>query len=137
MSQWDEWLGAVQRYLIDTWGLDVVFAYDSARLLAYFLVYELNPVVTSGFRSPAKQQELLRRWEAGDPSVVVKPAVNSKHSTTNNGRPAATAIDISTSNKKLAAQIASALGVGAGYYFSKSDPVHFYKATVKGEKTDV
>lgn len=121
-----EWLSQVKNYLVSTWGLDKSFAEMVAPFIYYLYYYRLSPVITSGYRDPAKQQELLERYNAGDTSVVAKPAVNSKHCVTKWGRPAAQAIDISTSNKSFAAEIARQLKIGAGYYFSSPDPVHFY-----------
>jgi hypothetical protein len=35
--------------------------------------------ITSGYRSPAEQDALRMRWEAGDPSVIYPPAEHSYH----------------------------------------------------------
>jgi hypothetical protein len=112
------------------WGLDTQFARDVSVFMLYLWLYGLSPVITSGWRSPEKQRELQRRYAAGDAGVVAKPADSSQHSTTNwLGNPAATAVDLSTSNPVFAAEIAAALGIGAGLYFKQPDPVHFYKKT--------
>jgi hypothetical protein len=126
MSSWNDWIKSTTELLIDGWGLHSDLAAKSALFLAYLFTYDLNPRITSGFRSPEKQAELQRRYEAGDPSVVYPPAKNSKHSNMRLGKPAALAIDISTNNPELAARIAVAVGIRAGYYFSTPDPVHFY-----------
>lgn len=124
-----KWLSQMSSYLRAQWGLDDAFADQAALLYLYFAQYGLSPTITSGYRSAAYQQSLADRYRSGDKSVVVKPAENSKHSTTGFlSQPASQAIDISTNNKPLAAQIARAIGVGAGYFFKTSDPVHFYKA---------
>jgi hypothetical protein len=121
----ERWLSDYADFLHSQWGLDKSFSASAALLVLYLHYYGLSPVVTSGFRSPEKQQELLRRWESGDPSIKYKPATNSKHMHTGwLGSPASLAIDISTSNAEMAARIAKAIGVRAGYDFG--DPVHFY-----------
>jgi hypothetical protein len=128
MSELQKWLDDAAIYFERTWGLSETFAVDVAQLYLYLYYYRLNPTITSGYRSPSKQESLLQRYLAGDPSVVVKPATNSKHSITlPDGTPASEAIDISTSSPEQAAMIARQLGVGAGYYFSTPDPVHFYE----------
>jgi len=116
----DTWLSQAGDYLKSSWGVTGKFAPKCALMLLYFMQYGLSPVITSGRRSPEKQAELSARYAAGDRSVVVKPATNSKHLT-------GEAIDISTNNPELAAQIASSLGIGAGLFFKNApDPVHFY-----------
>lgn len=122
----DKWLSEMSTYLINSWGLDISFSSQVALLYLYFFYYGLSPVITSGFRDPAYQKQLHDRWEAGDKSIVVEPAVNSKHSYVKLGKPSALAIDISTNNHFKASQIAKALNIKAGYDFKTSDPVHFY-----------
>ena len=119
-SEIEIWLEKMAEYLENAWGIDKTFSKSAATLYLYFAHYGLSPVITSGRRSREKQEELTRRYLSGDRSVVVKPASNSKHLS-------GTAIDISTNNSKTAAAIATAIGVGAGLYFSTPDPVHFYK----------
>lgn len=121
------WISEMAKYLRAQWGLDDAFSEKVALFYLYLAQYGLSPVITSGFRSAEKQKELAARYQAGDRSVVVKPAENSKHSTTGFlGQPAAEAIDISTNNRELAARIARALNIGAGFYFNTPDGVHFY-----------
>lgn len=128
MSELQKWLDAAADYLQSQWGLSEEFAIDAAQLYLYLYYYGLSPTITSGYRSPTKQEELTKRYLAGDPSVVVKPATNSKHSITlPDGTPAAQAIDIFTTSPKTAAEIARQLGIGAGYFFQVTDPVHFYE----------
>lgn len=122
-----QWLKSATDALHKNYGLDKSFASDAAKLIAYFQQYGLSPSITSGFRSPEYQEQLRQRYAAGDPSVIVPPAKDSLHSRMSWGKPAALAIDISTNNRPLAARIASALGIGAGQYFSRPDGVHFYK----------
>jgi len=125
-SDLQKWIDEAVKYLKSSWGLDASFAGQVALLFLYFHHYGLSPVITSGWRSPEKQAELLSRYNAGDRSVVAKPAINSKHLDTNwLGQPAAHAVDISTNNPQMAANIAQALGIGAGYFFSSPDPVHY------------
>jgi len=74
---------------------------------------------TSGYRSPAQQEELRRRWEAGDPNVPFEPLpyARSKHST---GR----AADGEASSPELAIRLgayAQELGLG----WSPEEPWHF------------
>lgn len=124
-KQTKKWVDDAAKYFVSVWGLDGSFAPKVALFFLYLSSYGLNPVVTSGFRSPDKQRELARRYAAGDPGVRYKPAENSKHLTTGLfGKPAALAVDISTRNEATAAQIARAIGIKDGYAFG--DPVHFY-----------
>lgn len=122
----DLWLNDATKVLIDQWGLDKSFASRVALFFAYLSIYNLQPVITSGFRDPKKQASLFERWEAGDPSIVAKPAKNSLHCVTKWGKPAALAVDIATSNRQLAANIALAVDLKAGFFFNTPDPVHFY-----------
>lgn len=116
-----------QKILREQWGLERNFAQAIAIFLLYLAQYGLSPVITSGYRSPAKQASLQQRYAAGDTSVVVKPATNSKHSKKDFlGNPASEAIDISTNNPRFSAAIAEALGIGTGIRFNPSDPVHYY-----------
>ena len=126
-QSYSQWLDTVQTYLRDELGIDSGFAGHCATMLAYFFEYSLNPVVTSGYRTAEKQAQLSTAYQRGQAGVVAKPAVDSLHCKTNwLGKPAARAIDISTRNPALAAEIAAALGIGAGFYFRIPDPVHFY-----------
>lgn len=119
------WIKEASRYLCEQWGLDKSFASSAALLFLYLSSYGLSPVITSGYRSPEKQQELHRRWLAGDPSIKFKPAKYSKHMNENwLGKPASLAIDISTNNPQRAADIARALKIKPGNDFG--DPVHFF-----------
>lgn len=112
-----EWLKQAAQYFIDQWGISKDAAPKFALLYAYLGEYGLNPRPSSGYRSQAKQDELLARWNRGDRAgLKFKPAKVSKHTSRR-------AMDISTSDEKLAAQIAKALGLRAGYDFG--DPVHF------------
>lgn len=114
------WIKQMASYLVQTWGIERSFASDVSLFFLYLSAYGLSPIITSGYRSAEKQEELSKRYSSGDSSVVVKPAKKSKHLQ-------GLAIDISTSNPARSAQIATALKIGAGYYFKTPDPVHFYK----------
>ena len=122
----NQWLKEAEEYLISQWGLSGTFAKKAALLLAYFFQYGLNPQITSGYRSVSEQKALLKRWNAGDRTgLKAKPAESSLHNNSSWLRPAARAIDISTSNYYYAAKIAEAIGIGSGYRFN--DPVHFFE----------
>lgn len=96
--------------------------------MAYLTAGGLGPRVTSGWRDPDHQRALQARWDAGDRAGLrARPASDSLHTKTDwIGDPAARAVDIATSDDTRAAQIASALGIGAGLYFTHPDPGHFY-----------
>lgn len=121
-----QWIKDSSVILNRDFGLDKSFAEKVALFFLYLKQYGLNPQITSGYRSPEYQKELISRYQSGDKSVVVMPAENSKHTNTKFGKPASLAVDISTSNPALAAQIATALKIGAGFYFKTPDRVHFY-----------
>jgi hypothetical protein len=124
-SEYREWLRSAQVHLSDVWGLDKSFSTIAALFLLYLYLYGLNPVITSGWRSPEKQRALFNRWKAGDPSILYKPATKSKHLHVDfDNNPASLAIDITTNDYSFAAQIAEYLGIRAGLRFG--DPVHFY-----------
>lgn len=74
--------------------------------------------LVSGYRSPAEQAALLRRYQAGDPSVIYPPANPSYHSV-------GLAIDIASSPAGLRAlgDFAESIGMRWGGRFG--DPVHF------------
>jgi len=123
-----EWLTSATKYLVEQWGLHPDFAAMISKFLLYLTAYSIRYTITSGYRSQKKQNELRSRYERGDKGIIVAPAKNSAHSASGIfGNPAANAIDISTSNHLLSAQIAVALGIGAGYYYKTPDPVHFYR----------
>jgi hypothetical protein len=129
MDEINKWIKLATKELTHDYGLLASFAGDIALLYLYFNYYNINPVITSGYRSKEKQQALLDRYNAGDPTIRYKPALDSRHSAVEGffKKPASKAVDISTSDPALAAEIAEALKIGAGYRFG--DPVHFY---VKG-----
>jgi hypothetical protein len=130
MDEINNWIKQAKKELTNEYGLLASFAGDIALLYLYFYYYNLSPVITSGYRSMQKQQELLDRYNAGDPTIRYKPALDSKHSAAEGffKKPASKAVDISTSNPALAADIAEALNIGAGYRYG--DPVHYYHKSI-------
>jgi len=137
MNEWikglKEWAGSWPKnaasYFEETFGLDSGFALRVAMLYLALYAAGLNPRITSGFRDPEKQAAMRKAWDAGNrQGLRTRPAdpKNSLHTkTTWLGKPGAKAIDIVTSNDKLAADIGQALGLRAGYYFTARDPGHF------------
>lgn len=128
-GSWAPWLDTTKKTLVDSYGLDNDFAEKMAIALAYFQSEGLAPRISRGWSDPKHQKELRDRWDRGDRAGLrVRPAADSLHTTTNwLGKPQAKAIDIPTSNDTRAAQIARALGIGAGMDFKDSDPGHFYQ----------
>lgn len=115
----ENWIVQMSNYLEGEWGIKQSAAGLLSLLYLYLSVYGLAPRITSGYRSQAYQDALRARWDKGDRAgLVVRPANVSTHTS---GR----AIDITTTNPELAAQIARALNIQAGYYFATSDPVHY------------
>lgn len=124
----EEWLRQTAEFLRDNHGLAGSFSDRVALFLAYCYQYRLAPIVTSGFRDPKHQAELRARWDRGDRAGIrVRPAADSQHSTTAWGKPAARAIDITTKDDRKAAQIARALGLGAGLDFKVPDLGHYFE----------
>lgn len=111
---WNEWVEETQEFLENHWKISSTFSRKAAELYGYFLLYQLKPVITSGFRSAEEQADLMRRYQQGDPGVVYPPARFSKHLT-------GEAIDISTNNWQTAFRIAAAIGVKT----VTNDRVHF------------
>lgn len=66
---------------LEKWGLDWRMAYVYAVLDAYLweTTGEGAPSIVSGYRSPAEQADLYRRYLAGDPGISFKPARQSLH----------------------------------------------------------
>lgn len=117
---YQQWLKQAADFFRATWGLQANFAGKVALMYAYFMVYGLNPRVTSGKRDAAKQKAMQEAWDRGDRAgLKVRPASSSQHTE-------GLAVDIETSDPAMAARIARAVGVGDGYSFQVSDPVHFF-----------
>lgn len=123
-----EWLDEMAKFLKISWGLSGTFAAQVALLYGYFWFYGLSPKITSGFRDPVHQQNLIEQWDSGNRTgLKVRPAIDSLHIRTDgNGNPSSQAVDIDTIDHVQAARIARYLGIGAGLDFSVPDPVHFY-----------
>jgi len=126
-----DFLDEIVKYLNNQWGFEWNFAIKVALMLLYATVNGIFWKINSGFRSPAKQKAMLKRWLAGDRAgLFARPAVNSKHSRMDEltGAPAAIATDIGTSLKDLKTLGAWApyFGLKWGGHFSNKDDVHFY-----------
>ena len=80
------------------------------------------PEIVSGFRSPCRQAELIRRWESGNRlGLVAKPALRSYHMT---GR----AIDVDDDSPGFEYFRRAMIYYGArwgGNFQNNYDPVHF------------
>lgn len=128
-GNWADWLTQTRQNLIDQWGLDNDFADRMALVLAYAMAEGLAPRITRGWSDPKHQAELRARWDRGDRAGLrVRPAADSKHTVTGFlGKKSAHAIDAPSRNDRRMAEIAKALGVGAGLDFHDSDPGHFFK----------
>lgn len=72
--------------------------------------------LASGYRTPAEQAALRRRWEAGDPSVIYPPAEHSYHEY-------GLAVDLESDHLAQLGAYAERLGMRWGGRFG--DPVHF------------
>jgi hypothetical protein len=121
------WPSQAAHYFRETWGISPALAVKFATLYAALQICGLGPRINSGFRDPAKQRELIRRWNAGDRAGFIgKPADpdKSRHCKTDlTGAPASTAIDMPCNNIPLADSIARALGLRVGSDFN--DPGHY------------
>lgn len=123
-----KWPSEAVPYFRDVWGCDPTFAVKVAMLYAALHFAGLSPRITSGFRDPRKQAAMRAAWDRGDrQGLRVRPAdpSTSMHCREVSGRAASLAIDMPCSNEALGAQIAQALGLRAGYFFTVSDPGHY------------
>jgi hypothetical protein len=121
--------------LVKKWGLNPAFAEKIFVLIGALEANKLNPVITSGFRDPFKQAAMRARWDSGDRvGLRARPALDSLHIVVDGGHASAQAVDIKTNNDQRAAEIAAALGIGAGFYFKVSDPGHFYEKGARIKK---
>lgn len=127
-SIYQEWALIFKNHL----GLNFNFALKLVWLWAYALWYRIPITFTSGFRDPAYQRELQRRWDAGDRAgLSVRPATTSKHSRTSlTGQPDAVAADIQSNSaqnlRDLGYLAETYCGLKWGGNFTTPDPVHFY-----------
>jgi len=121
------WPREAASYFRDTWGIDSDYAQKFALLYVLLFLAGLNPRITSGFRDPSRQLELQRQWDAGNRAGLrTRPATSSTHSAVGWLKsPASKGIDIVSTNEKLAGDIARAIGLRAGYYFTAKDPGHY------------
>lgn len=107
---------------------DLRFIQPFAKALSsLFIKYpELPAQISSGIRTKKEQEELRKRYEAGDPRVVVPPAINSQHSPQMRS-----AIDIDPrgipqKRWRDIVETARRLGLGYGGDWRVPDSVHFY-----------
>ncbi len=131
----DAWLASAAKHFEDVWGIAPDAAKRFALLMAYLMQYGLSPRITSGYRDPGKQAAMRAAWDRGDrQGLRARPAVSSDHTVTGKAflgpKPASRAVDIVSSDERKAAQIAKALGIGAGLDFSTPDPGHYYVRTL-------
>lgn len=95
-----------------------------ATLMYWGAFYDLEPArIVSGYRSPARQQQLLREWQQqgrnGPNRLVTKPAVNSAHSSRE-------AFDLERVPHLWAYGFFAPYASGRwGGNFTNPDPVHF------------
>lgn len=125
----DQWAQEAAGYFVATWGLDPTFAVRAGLLYLALHFAGLNPRITSGFRDPAKQRAMRAAWDRGDRAGLrvrpADPSTSAHCQEARKGVPASRAIDMPCSNEALAADLARALGLRAGYYFTVSDPGHY------------
>jgi len=125
----EKWASQAAEYFQSEWGLDPTFAVKAALLYLALHFAGLAPRITSGFRDPEKQRAMRAAWDRGDRVGLrarpADPATSAHCQTSWSGSPASLAIDMPSTNEALAAQIASALGLKAGYYFNPPDPGHY------------
>lgn len=128
MNEITNFLDDAENWLKSHWGINESLAQKIAVLILWLEYLGVSWEVTSGFRDPKRQRDLQKAWDRGNrQGLKVRPATNSKHShTTFLGKPNAHAIDIATSDEKLAGEIAKYLRINWGGDFKNYDPVHFY-----------
>lgn len=126
-TYYGNWASQMVKWLTHEWGLNRTLAERVTVMLLYASLYGFTWRITSGFRSPKRQQELLDRWNRGDRrGIVTKPAVNSKHSNTSWGQPDSLAVDLTSNNLYTLGAWAPYFALKWGGKFRSSDPVHFY-----------
>ena len=126
---WQTWADAAKAYW-EHQGAESKAARLFALLWGLASVNGYNPQITSVWRDPKRQQELLDRWNAGERrGFIGKPAdpSKSKHTRTSFwGRPSALAMDMPSNNIPAVDRIAKELGLGVGSAFRSPDPGHYY-----------
>ena len=122
----ENWVEDYANYLRAEWGLQKAFA-DKMALLQLYAAYAGIPYkMNSGFRDPAKQKRMQRRWDAGDRrGLVVRPVNNSPHILMKWGRPDSVGADISSADLTTLGHWAKFFGMRWGGFFRKPDRVHF------------
>jgi len=128
--KYHSWLNQSKSILIGYWGLNSALADRIAILLLYATYFGVNFTITSGFRDPAYQAELRKRWDEGNRSGLrYRPALKSRHSyMTSSGKPDAQGIDIAGTdeNENILGSWAPFFGLKWGGVFTTPDKVHFY-----------
>ena len=75
-----EYVQQIKSYL-ESQGLSPAWSSAAAGLYLLLHAYGLGPTITSIYRSPEKQAEMLAAWNHGDrKGLAYKPAVKSDHS---------------------------------------------------------
>jgi hypothetical protein len=111
-------------YLTREWGIDNDFSEKAAEFIIKCSKAGLNPTMSSGYRSTAKQKDLYARWLKGEPGIYTPaiPGTSPHERTTWYGQPAAKCFDLKLNNYYIGAVIASKMNLSYGY---PNDPVHF------------
>jgi hypothetical protein len=106
--------------LMQRWGVtaEIALRYLIADAILRRLRDRAAPAIISGYRSKERQDELRRRWDAGDRrGLSYRPAENSRHET---GR----ALDVEPRDEEFAF-LWRAMGGRDGATFTTPDPDHF------------
>lgn len=127
---WYNYVTGLWTMLMREHGLERYFAWKIANLLSWAYYYRIPARVVSGYRDDTKQKALQARWDAGNRvGLVTRPVSNSKHSYTENGQPAAKAVDIAAADEnqlKIMGEWATKyLDLEWGGNYRSKDPVHF------------
>lgn len=119
------WHRAMTAYMLG-FGLSKRFAEQSAWIMMLGIYWNLDPRVISGYRSSKKQSEMQARWDAGDrEGMSSRPVDKSKHSRTEDGRPAAQAVDITSKNNAVLGKMVGYFGLEWGGNYRNPSPNHF------------
>jgi len=122
------YIEAWTEYIEENFGINIDLAKKISLLIFYAAMNGIAFTINSGWRDPAKQKAMQKRWDAGDRSgMIVRPANISKHSITGwLAGPDSHAIDISFSRPELIGHWSAFFGLKWGGNFKKPDKVHFY-----------